>query len=357
LQVWASEIGAERSKHLLGESPIEGGPAVFQSTFLEPGKAYEIIGRPVGLAGQRQSLATARRSRIEFGGHTVRPAAPGGLSVTAQGDRVSYGVTGGASAGRLQVRRGRGWILADPVVTLSPDSQSAPPSQDFLLLPTNAAGIGEPMLRGRYVYGRGVVSAEATTQPAIASLVDLAASTIAVSVEDEGWETGAAALSNLETATVDGNSVLQFPAAFTGAGTAIYTSRVFDTGGDDLQHLSVVVEAEQQHPLAFESLPPMYRRRRGSNWDWVEGPLDPTDPYYRTIGRTLEVRLSSTDDPTGSSWRPYRPGAYQFRSFQVRLTLERPTGFSGNEFQVEVSRLAVQSNPRPRPVRISGGTF
>lgn len=364
VEIWARGIEDRQNATpvLLQVAPTEASSTIVASPYLEPGEAYEFIVRPVSSTGERSPLRLARRARITFGGQVPSPPAPGSLAVRPQADEVVYAVGGDRSSSNVEIRRGRGWLMADIVAVVSGGTEESQPTRNFVLAPTSAGGKAEPTLRARYLYGRGAVSQEVSVAPAVGADLGFDTALVSVSVEDQGSDflTGAAAVSGLEVGSDDGEPILRFPDATSGAATGTYTSQVFDAGEVRTMHVSASLDALQLHPLAFGRWPVLLGSRRGANWDAYEGPLDPADPYYGVITRQTEIRFSDTADPTGATWRPYRPGQYRLRSFQLRYTFTRPAGFNGLDFNFKADRLAVQANPvtpGELPDVIDGGTF
>jgi hypothetical protein len=363
VEVFARRLGDSQAVApvLLATGPADAGRLLVRSAFLRPFERYEILARAVGRAGQKEPLAVAKRQAVLVAGQIAQPDAPSGVAVRALRDQVSYHVDGARRASRVELRRGLGWTLADPIVTLSGDQEAHGPTRDFVALPANGAGRKLPDVVARYVFGRGMVSRPVSTAADYSAQLQLGATVVAVSIEDEGWATGAAVLDDVVATTYEGESVLELdPAMAAGPGSASYATRYFDAGRAKVLHVSAIVEARQLFPLPMELWPELVATRRGTHWDLIEGPTDPADPLYGRIEKVVEIRFSTSADPSTGTWQRFRPGLLRCRSFQLRVTFTRGEALGGNEWNVRVHRFAVQANDAAEvnaPSAIDGGTF
>jgi hypothetical protein len=100
-------------------------------------------------------------------------------------------------------------------------------------------------------------------------------------------------------------------------------------------YLQAVIYAEQIHPATADDLDAMSGRDL-ARWS-IEGPTFVRPGETPNCTLKLEVAYSLTATP-GSDWREFRPGRYKLRSYQMKLTVTRPT----TDYDFRIYRLGAE---------------
>lgn len=323
--------------------PREGGCKVSGGRGrLERGHRYEVAVQPETATGVRRGLQYARTAQAPYQGYFPSPAAPGAGEIRTVGEMVSYRLTGpdyaSAETGQdIDFVRGP-LVLGMPIARVPIGDRGTAPGYDFVDLPANSIGRANPVVSVRLVTRDGSVGEVLEIDGDTLDLSAWPARVLGSSYEDGDWST-VGTLTNLseETDPLTGLQRLTWGASVELTGT--YTGPIHDLGGRALRyHIGAALEGTHWHPMTPNDLDQRaFAGSRRTDWWTAQGPADARDPDYAPLGVAFEIRTSETSSPSAASWRPYRPGVFWCRSFQLRVVFTRPD----TTHDVKLTRMAV----------------
>lgn len=299
------------------------------STAWVRGTTYEIAVQPETSRGVRRFLTRCRSTRFVYAGYLPSPGAPSGSAMVAVGEQLAYRLRDtyavDETAHDVEFVRGN-FVIGTQIARVPVGDRGSAPSYDFVDLPANSIGIDNPPISVRFVMRDGSVSeVEQFRDLPSTALAEWPARVLGQSYEDGDWST-VGTLSGLseDTDPLSGLQRLVFSTDPT-VSTGTYTGPAHDLASVARWHIGAAAEGYQVHSASPSDIPPGLAGVRRQAWWTVQGPADPRDPLYAPLTYALEIRTSTTSDPTSATWAPHRPGAYTCRSFQLRVVVTRPS--------------------------------